>query len=516
MSDEMLFTVAGSIATPAQMISLAEAGLEERSDLEQWLLANPEILGPGVKVVSFEFERRPMNGRVVPRDRLDVLGLCEDGRLVVAELHSASPPDVAEMRAIRNAAMASRFLPESLAEHLARFRTNHRYPMSTDEALAELQVHAPELSVETLRRPRIVLIARDFPPAVTASVVWLSEMGLDVSLVQMSAYLSYVHTHGGGESVPMISVSQLYPVRDVEDFAVSPERQRARELDDAKKRVQDETIVLRLVGAESVADGTIFTISPRNDISFDQRDRVEEWLDADPVRRTAHWQNRANGPLVWDADKTTYSPSALVRHIVEEATGTKRDFLGSQWWRDPGGWTLVELASPLHGGKGAVYREFWAKWLDRVKAQHGPWTQMSTPTAQNWITMPSPIRGTRYGLSFAAGGRLRSELYIDYGHQEANVAQLHSLQAQSRAIEEIYGAELSWEELPERIACRIADYGVGEITKVEDHEAYIEWMISSQERLRTAINGSLNGHVSASSDSESDSDPESDRDWTRR
>ena len=44
----MLFTVAGSVAMPAQMISLEEAGLEQRADLQEWVLSNPAILGPAI------------------------------------------------------------------------------------------------------------------------------------------------------------------------------------------------------------------------------------------------------------------------------------------------------------------------------------------------------------------------------------------------------------------------------------------------------------------------------------
>ena len=64
MAEEMLFTVAGSVAMPAQMISLEEAGLEQRADLQEWVLSNPAILGPAVKVVTFEFDGLPAAGVV--------------------------------------------------------------------------------------------------------------------------------------------------------------------------------------------------------------------------------------------------------------------------------------------------------------------------------------------------------------------------------------------------------------------------------------------------------------------
>ena len=112
---------------------------------------------------------------------------------------------------------------------------------------------------------------------------------------------------------------------------------------------------------------------------------------------------------------------------------------------------------------------------------------MSTLPAQNFITLPAPIRGTHYGLAFAAGGRLRSDFTIDLGSQEASTAQFEAIVAQQAAIESRYGAPLSWERLPDRGAYRIADYGEGDITKAEDYAFYIDWMVDAQERLRRAL-----------------------------
>ncbi len=499
----MLFTVAGSVAVPAQMVSLEEAGLAERADLQEWVTANPEILGPAVKIITFDLDRQgDASGSAVGHDRMSLLGLGQDGRLVVADLKWGKSSDV-DVVAIKLAAQASRMLPETLAEHFARFHSSHQFVITTEEALAELQAHAPELSQESLRRPRLVLLARDFTPVLTSTIVWLSEMGLDLSLVQISAFRSYAQGHNGNSAMPMISVKQVYPLRDVEEFTISPERQLAREVADSRKRVQDASTVRRLVCTDSVADGTMFTLSPRGDIGSDMRSQLEEWLHADPVRRSAHWQNRANAPLVWDADKSAYTPSALVQHIVEQATGVSRDFVGSQWWRDPSGWTMAELAGPLSGGKGALYREFWSRWLDRVRLDHGHWTQMSTLPAQNFITMPSPIKGTHYGLLFAAGGRLRSDFFIEGASQEASSSLFESLQSQAELVQSAYGAELTWERLPDRVAYRIADYAEGDVANIENHDLYIDWMIASQEKLRRALGAVFNGQ-------------QPDDEWTRR
>lgn len=216
VSDELVFKVTGSHAKAAEPISLAEAGLKEREHLQEWVLANPEILGPDVLIVTSEFDRWMSRAGREP-DRLDVLGLDSGGRLVVAELKRDRAPDFTTMQAINYAARASRFDLDELAEAYLDFRRGSaEAPATADESLAALRAHAPGLSSETLRNPRIVLVAGDFPAAVTSAVVWLSERDIDLTLVQVRAY-RWADTHA-------ITVSRLWPVPDAEEYVIAPAR----------------------------------------------------------------------------------------------------------------------------------------------------------------------------------------------------------------------------------------------------------------------------------------------------
>lgn len=215
MGDEQVFTVSGSVAEPATPVSLSEVGLTERAHLQEWVLAHPSILGPGIMIVTFEFDRWWSSGGN-PLDRLDVLGLDRSGQLVVAELKRGAAPDTVEMQAVKYAAMASRFTAESLASQHARFLASRGPAVTDDEALNALEEHteAKSLTVETLRQPRIVLLAASFPPVVTATAVWLREMGLNITLVRFQAYRTASET--------LVTVSQLFPLPTVEDFTVVP------------------------------------------------------------------------------------------------------------------------------------------------------------------------------------------------------------------------------------------------------------------------------------------------------
>jgi hypothetical protein len=217
--DELVFTVDGNSATAVQQISIEALGLTERSHLQEWVIAHPEIIGTGVLTVAFEFDRWTTSSGLAPRDRLDVLGMDMDGRLVVAELKRGKAPDTVELQAIKYAAMTSRFTEETLSDLHADFlKKTQGTALTATEALEKLQSHTDSgLSPDVLLSPRIVLLAEDFSPTVTSSVVWLNEQGIDITLKRYQAYKT---PHG--ETV--VTVSQYYPVADVAAFEVGPRK----------------------------------------------------------------------------------------------------------------------------------------------------------------------------------------------------------------------------------------------------------------------------------------------------
>lgn len=139
-------------------------------------------------------------------------------------------------------------------------------------------------------------------------------------------------------------------------------------------------------------------------------------------------------------------------------------------------------------GKANFYLEFWGAFLERVRKEHPDWTNARKATTANWLAMPSPFKGgPRYSVSFAFGGQLRDELYIDYQDPDAVTALFDGLARHRDLIQAVYGDELSWEELPERRASRIAAYSEGDVSNTELHDHYIDWFFDPETRLRKAI-----------------------------
>ena len=134
-----------------------------------------------------------------------------------------------------------------------------------------------------------------------------------------------------------------------------------------------------------------------------------------------------------------------------------------------------------------AYAAFWEKLLGRVRTERPDWTPRKlAPT--NWLNFRCErFHPAYYAMSFAQGGRLRHELYIDRGSREASEEVFHSLLDERDRIEADFGGPLEWEPLPGKQVCRIAAYRHGKITDKNAHDAFIEWFLDSGDRLRRAL-----------------------------
>ena len=257
------------------------------------------------------------------------------------ELKRDHAPDTIDLQAIKYAAFASRFTPETLArthaEYLSKISATNGASVSAEDATTQLESHVGGvLDSGLLGQPRIVLIAASFPPQVTASAVWLTEMGISVSLVEFNAYRT--------EHDIVLTVSQIWPIPDVEDFTVSPREVERRATDERVRVRREANAVIKLVSQETVTSGSQLTLEV-GALPAKARDRVAAWIEENPSRGQASWRNDRQRPLVWAMDGESRSPTGLAQEILFQAVGQRAIAIaGPRAWRVEGGETLSELA----------------------------------------------------------------------------------------------------------------------------------------------------------------------------
>ena len=183
----MIFSISGSLDSAEKISPGTFIGLNiwERQHIEQWVRANPEILGEDLLVLTTEFDRF-----VNSNDRLDLLAMDGDGTLVVVELKRDSVAAYADLQALRYAAMVSSMTIEKVLPYYIAYRKKQfGEQLDSAEARSHLaEFVEPEPLTEFSSKPRIILCSEDFSPEITTTVLWLNKFDIDISCVKITPY----------------------------------------------------------------------------------------------------------------------------------------------------------------------------------------------------------------------------------------------------------------------------------------------------------------------------------------
>jgi len=183
----MIFSISGELSKAEKIVADTFIGLNiwERQHVEEWVRANPEILGEDLLILSIEFDRF-----VNSNDRLDVLALDRDGYLVVVELKRDSAAGYADLQALRYAAMVSSMTIEKLIPYYIAYR--HKYfgeSLSAGDARTQItEFVESESFTEIPSRPRIILCSEGFSQEITTTVLWLRGSQIDITCVKITPY----------------------------------------------------------------------------------------------------------------------------------------------------------------------------------------------------------------------------------------------------------------------------------------------------------------------------------------
>ena len=188
-------------------VDFAQLGFQERRDIQEWVAANPSILGDDLLVVGKEisdFDRT--------NERLDLLAVDKDGKLVVIELKRDDSGTDAHWQAIKYAS----YLHRARQNDIVRMLASHE-EVSEEDAKSKLLQHLDVDELETLNSDqRIILASHRFAPEVTSAALWLNEKAPGDNLITCVQLIPY----RDGESV-YVQANTIIPVPGVDEYIVS-------------------------------------------------------------------------------------------------------------------------------------------------------------------------------------------------------------------------------------------------------------------------------------------------------
>ncbi len=129
---------------------------------------------------------------------------------------------------------------------------------------------------------------------------------------------------------------------------------------------------------------------------------------------------------------------------------------------------------------GAYYQVFFSDVLQGLHQLRPSLAPATSAGPRNHLSFSAGVRGFRYGWAFTRGNKFRIELYCDTGDKEVTERMFDELQKHRVGIEDKLGAQLSWERLDHRKACRIAFEQTGTISDHPEQLAQLkQWAITT-------------------------------------
>lgn len=215
---------------PLEEKRFAELGFRERNHLQEWLANLPTALGEELLMVQKEFD-----GFDDTRERLDLLALDKDGRLVVIENKLDDTGRDVVWQAVKYAAYISTLEKAQIVEIYQRYLDRWCGGGSAEERICEfLDVDGlDEAVLNSGESQRIVMIAAQFRKEVTATALWLRSFGIEAQCFKLTPYAL------GNEL--FLDVRQIIPVPEAEEFMISvaKKEREEKEADKAQKTRHD-------------------------------------------------------------------------------------------------------------------------------------------------------------------------------------------------------------------------------------------------------------------------------------
>lgn len=312
-------------AAPFSATTMTRAELNETDHLEAWIVSNPQVLDPGLKVITTQFNRWAS-----AKERIDVLGLSQGGELVVIELKRDSDKLV-HLQALTYAALSSGFTYDLLADaHVDWINSRHpgAAPVTKEDALKSFKEHTDvadeDFSIhDTFPSPRIILVAASFPSQVMTTVQWLSTEAPNIS-IECHEFDLYQSTLEGddGASDYIVSFNRLFPVQDLDRTRLVPQARSSLDSKSTKSTTRKSRTVFRLRDTNAIPHGELIIYNPSAIIDVEEKSILDEWREANPEFQHITWdtESERSSPLVVEgAKQRNWTPHGLSDHMLGQA-----------------------------------------------------------------------------------------------------------------------------------------------------------------------------------------------------
>ena len=199
----------------------SDLNLRERNHLQEWLVQTPEVLGEDLLIIQKEFD-----GFEDTRERLDVLALDKDGRLVVVENKLDDSGRDVVWQAPKYVAYCSTLKKAEIIDIYQKYLDRWSKGANAATSLCEF-LEVDDLDGTVLNagnEQRLMLVAANFRKEVTSTVLWLIGHGIRAQCFRVVPY-------GSGQET-LIDLRQIIPTPEAADYMIGMAAKESEEKSD--------------------------------------------------------------------------------------------------------------------------------------------------------------------------------------------------------------------------------------------------------------------------------------------
>lgn len=238
--------------------------IKERENLQEWIAANPEMLGEELLIIQKEFD-----GFNDTHERLDLLALDKDGGLVIIENKLDDTGRNVVWQALKYTSYCSTLTNNQIIKMYQAYLDQHGNGENAKESLLEFLERDEEELLLNRNDQRIIFVSNKYRKEVTSTVLWLLNHDIQIQCFRATPYSM-------GEEI-FLQVEQIIPLPETKEFMI-----------DAKEKEKEEKSKSKVV-AESEARLIAFWSRLKDDLKSHNIDFIDR-VGAKPYYDIGFWK----------------------------------------------------------------------------------------------------------------------------------------------------------------------------------------------------------------------------------
>lgn len=169
--------------TKIEETTFVKLGLKERTDIQELICSNPQILGEELLIVAKEFD-----GFEGTNERLDLMAIDKQGNLVVIENKRDDSGRDVTWQAIKYASYCSTLSREQVISIYRDYIKKNVLDIDVEQSISDF-LRSDALDAFPTDRQRIILVSHKFRNEVLSAAEWLLNQNIDIKCVSITPFI---------------------------------------------------------------------------------------------------------------------------------------------------------------------------------------------------------------------------------------------------------------------------------------------------------------------------------------